>query len=1102
MNKNFTLINKRFSTKIFLILIFSLSSFFSMGGKLENNELLELSAITAEVNTLTEDLQSSLILDVGEPSVLQLLNVNKAHMEWGAANPDIASFDNKEVARFIKLAATNSEIRWALPEGVEFDFTKSREFTLKAYFNDKNIDDVNKNLRMILRKDNDNTTQKAISGVIKRFGHWDEYSFDFSNVEIEDLTGYNTVSFYIAVSDPSDGNGGFQSTGLEAYFDEIMGPQITSSNVLVKPVTSKTGSSILLKTFGTTEELVVNNPGFTLKVNDIETTISETVIYKDYIELKLNDKVSTSDDLLLSFNSGEIKDQSDISLSYFTDVLVDNNTELFLNDMYYFDNTSNDIFDLSNEVSSFVTAEIVDNPDRNQICPSEKVTKITKGAHKNSQYIIRYNNLNLKNGKQFKVKLYQETAGEGISYPSKNYIRLQIQKQGTNVKLVSLFPYLVTQDSWIEYTFDFSGIIAEEDNEYYNQIALMFGQEDGDVNSSVGNVYYVDNLQGPGLSIDSDTRLTSLFVNDTEVEGFTPDNYNYTVELPNDVENYPSVSAVPYNTHASITIDNGEEVIPGSSTVKVTSVDGSESNYTVSFTKETPSDDATLKALYLDNVIIENFDSETEEYSVVLANDHVGVPVLSAEVNDNFSTLEIDETDEIPGTSLVTVTAQSSNQKVYKVHFEYEYVPSTDASLASLEVNGNAITLEDNKFNYYYTLADGTTEIPVISAEATDAKAEVNIEQATEVEGQAIVTITAENSEYSNTYTINFELENTPSKDATLSSLSVNGEEITLVGEDVNYTFILPFDAVELPIVTAVATDENAAVAIIQTEELEGQASIIVTAEDTEYSKTYIVNFELEKVLSTDATLTMLSVNGTPIELIEEEFTYYSTLPIGTTDLAIVTATASDENAEVSIEQASVVDGQATIIVTAENTDYENSYVVFFEVAQASTNALLSDLMVNGESLEDFEEDNSNYTIEILSQVVPEITVTTQDVNASVDIQQASSFRDLAIITVTAQDNVTQKVYSVLVLQSEDAVLGLDQKLKATKVYSRGSKLIVNSEENLDDKNIIIVDLSGKLLVSQKLNGNYTEINIPTKGVVISRIYDSKSQLTTKVIID
>uniref|UniRef100_UPI00404A87BC T9SS type A sorting domain-containing protein n=2 Tax=Flavobacterium sp. TaxID=239 RepID=UPI00404A87BC len=79
------------------------------------------------------------------------------------------------------------------------------------------------------------------------------------------------------------------------------------------------------------------------------------------------------------------------------------------------------------------------------------------------------------------------------------------------------------------------------------------------------------------------------------------------------------------------------------------------------------------------------------------------------------------------------------------------------------------------------------------------------------------------------------------------------------------------------------------------------------------------------------ATLSDLQVDGETIaNFLAIDFDYTFEVPVGSAAIPQITATATDENADVEITQATMVPGNATVVVTSQNGLVENTYTVAF----------------------------------------------------------------------------------------------------------------------------------------------------------------------------
>ena len=151
---------------------------------------------------------------------------------------------------------------------------------------------------------------------------------------------------------------------------------------------------------------------------------------------------------------------------------------------------------------------------------------------------------------------------------------------------------------------------------------------------------------------------------------------------------------------------------------------------------------------------------------------------------------------------------------------------------------------------------------------------------------------------------------------------------------------------------------------ILQQGTIDGDPMIIqVKATDGSSTSTYKIKFV--SVASNNARLADIQVNGNNIAGFNAYLnTYNVQLPYGTTETPVVTATAQDGGATVSITQPTSTTGTATILVTAADGTTKNTYTLNFSVAQLSDNTLEA-IYIDGELLPGFVPTKNNYTISL-----------------------------------------------------------------------------------------------------------------------------------------
>ena len=294
---------------------------------------------------------------------------------------------------------------------------------------------------------------------------------------------------------------------------------------------------------------------------------------------------------------------------------------------------------------------------------------------------------------------------------------------------------------------------------------------------------------------------------------------------------------------------------------------------------------------------------------------------------------------DVPRTIPLYVPAESV--EAYKAadtwkEFQVQALPASysPVDLVSITVDGEEIADFDPKaLTYDIALPEGTTAIPTIGATAYNEEAQVLLIQATTLPGQAsAVVITPDSIQ---TYTVRFTV--TTSSDATLAALQYNGISVPdFLPTQTAYTVKLPYNTVEVPVVTATATHPSARVVIVQAGSLTGQASVVVLSADGTQSNIYTVQFSLAP--STDATLSSLTYDGMLVPFFNADTLYYTVdLPSETVAVPVVDAVANDSGATLTIHQATTLPGEASVEVLAADNTTRQTYTIYFSKKSTPT---------------------------------------------------------------------------------------------------------------------------------------------------------------------
>lgn len=180
----------------------------------------------------------------------------------------------------------------------------------------------------------------------------------------------------------------------------------------------------------------------------------------------------------------------------------------------------------------------------------------------------------------------------------------------------------------------------------------------------------------------------------------------------------------------------------------------------------------------------------------------------------------------------------------------YQYVREgdpTSAEVTSITIGGQALVgFNAETTDYNVELPYGTTTMPQITATAANG-ATVQVNLPLSIPGNATVVCTSQDGTNTVTYTIHLTISTTPSSDATLKSLSVNGSAIAgFSADDFAYEVIIAYTA-ELPVVTAQTNDAFATAVVTNVTEVTkagNDATVVVTAQDGTTQLTYTITFK------------------------------------------------------------------------------------------------------------------------------------------------------------------------------------------------------------------------------------------------------------------
>lgn len=530
----------------------------------------------------------------------------------------------------------------------------------------------------------------------------------------------------------------------------------------------------------------------------------------------------------------------------------------------------------------------------------------------------------------------------------------------------------------------------------------------------------------------TNTDLSDILIDDVSLVGFDPTTHSYSYELADGVTEIPVVTATVDHPNSVLEIFE-TDTLAGITTITVTAENGSQRNYYVNFYNALVAlTDATLSDIAVEGETVEGFAPFIYEYDVVLPFGTTIVPLLEATASNLNATFDIVKALSLPGSDTIIVTAEDAvTTQKYIVNYEVDQgsdnanllimVYSTESGFQTVPDFNKDILEYDIEFPY------GTTFLPEVDGLPEDMiNSTVNYTQITGFPGAAELEVIAQDGVTTKTYTVNFTL--TPaSNDATLSKLLINGSPFFGFNPNITNYDILLERGVSLPTITAEANHDSATLLITDATAIPGTGVVVVTAQDGS-TLTYNVNFDYEP-LSSNADLTYLNVNGNLVAGFNTNvYTYNVELPAGTTEMPVVTLSTYDENTKYSITQVTSLPGSAIATVTSEDNSVTHIYTVNFTVA-LNDDATLSDLQVDAVTVVGFNSATFVYNVELAegTTVVPTVTYTLGDANASDLLTDALSLPGTTTVSVTAEDGITNHEY--IINFSVAAAVGKDASL-------------------------------------------------------------------------
>lgn len=371
------------------------------------------------------------------------------------------------------------------------------------------------------------------------------------------------------------------------------------------------------------------------------------------------------------------------------------------------------------------------------------------------------------------------------------------------------------------------------------------------------------------LLSENDT-LGVILIDGTPLNGFSPNVFEYDVELPAGTKVLPEISVEKGDKYQSVDVVSGG--VNGQYVITVTSQSGKINRYVINFSVEL-SHNSHLAAIIFSKDVIENFDPEIFYYELPLPYGTQELPLLFYELAEpSLQTAEYIFAKTVSDTARIIVTAQDGVTKSeYRISFKQE--KSNNASLAEIRIGGEVISTYARAFKsdkdfmpdtYIYNIEFpyGTDSIPEITYTGQVADYSSVVTEIDTLSLTAVITVTSQDKMNVNEYVLKFAF--LRSDNAFLKSISLDGKMIDGFEPTVtDYTIIYPIgtDTASLPDVSSISyelMEDGQSVDV--TQNVPEEIVIVVTAHDGVTINVYTVRFEI--TLSDNTLLRDILVDG------------------------------------------------------------------------------------------------------------------------------------------------------------------------------------------------------------------------------------------------
>ena len=482
----------------------------------------------------------------------------------------------------------------------------------------------------------------------------------------------------------------------------------------------------------------------------------------------------------------------------------------------------------------------------------------------------------------------------------------------------------------------------------------------------------------------TDCTLRNITINGENLAGFAPTTFAYTLDITDEMPN------IGYEKQYAQQVVYAGMLNANTYSLLVSAPSGDTQRYTLEMQKQL-SDDANLIDLQLEGMDID-FDPTTYEYHLTLA-EGVALPIIHAVTKEGQSTEAhtVSETEQ-----QVIVTSERGNTNVYRII--YTRNKSTNALLTDIKVGGVSIAdFDANTFTYTHTLAWRTKVVPCVQPIGAHQDQVITTYHSS-VDGTTKIHVVAADGTTTQDYSIHFPV--TKSSNVALEYIEIDHESATIVYDPnvTDYTIQLPYGETKAPLVLYKASEPEQTIEYIS-RPLGQTSEITVFAEDGT-QRTYKLHFQATYASQANL-LKALSISETGTTLDVQAITQTVALPYGTRTMTVNYSKAFAEQT-VWVQPGGI---QSPTIITVKSNRPNEEDVVYTLTPQVETQdpAVLTDIKVNGVTIEEFDENRFSYIVNVSNSPVVAYTAAP---GAQVNILMQTTKHWQAQVTYNGRTNI------------------------------------------------------------------------------------------------